>query len=160
MSQRKINILDKIGRLIPGYTGYAIRDEKRNTDKKTREFIALSIQLSENLIIQHQKELLNKNEIQQMKEWETVRKLLNTLYSKIKNTSYGESSFFSENQLKEEELDMIYSFDLEISEKTTLISKTIQEEIDEILSIVFVIKQIRDIETLIVDRLNYINQYK
>ena len=160
MSQRKINILDKIGRLIPGYTGYAIRDEKRNTDKKTREFIALSIQQSENLIIQHQKELLNKNEIQQMKEWETVRKLLNTLYSKIKNTSYGESSFFSENQLKEEELDMIYSFDLEISEKTTLISKTIQEEIDEILSIVFVIKQIRDIETLIVDRLNYINQYK
>ena len=160
MSQRKINILDKIGRLIPGYTGYAIRDEKRNTDKKTREFIALSIQQSENLIIQHQKELLNKNEIKQMKEWETVRKLLNTLYSKIKNTTYGESSFFSENQLKEEELDMIYSFDLDISEKTTLISKTIQEEIDEILSIVFVIKQIRDIETLIVDRLNFINQYK
>lgn len=93
MSQRKINILDKIGRLIPGYTGYAIRDEKRNTDKKTREFIALSIQQSENLIIQHQKELLNKNEIQQMKEWETVRKLLNTLYSKIKHTTYGESSF-------------------------------------------------------------------
>ena len=30
----------------------------------------------------------------------------------------------------------------------------------EILSIVFVIKQIRDIETLIVDRLDYINQYK
>lgn len=160
MSQRRINILDKIGRLIPGYTGYAIRDEKRNTDKKTREFIALSIQQSESLILQHQKELLTKSELLQMKEWETVRKLLNTLYSKIKNTTYGESSFFSENQLKEEELDMIYSFDLDISEKTTLISKTIQEEIDEILSIVFVIKQIRDIETLIVDRLNFINQYK
>lgn len=160
MSQRKINILDKIGRLIPGYTGYAIRDEKRNTDKKTREFIALSIQQSESLIVQHQKELLTKSELLQMKEWETVRKLLNTLYSKIKNTPYGESSFFSENQLKEEELDMIYSFDLEISEKTTLISKTIQEEIDEILSVVFILKQIRDIETLIIDRLNFINQYK
>lgn len=160
MSQRKINILDKIGKLIPGYTGYAIRDEKRNTDKKTREFIALSIQQCENLIIHHQKELLSKNEINQMKEWETVRKLLNTLYSKIKSAPYGESSFFSENQLKEEELGMIYSFDLEISEKTTLISKTIQEEINEILSIVFVIKQIRDIETLIVERLNFINQHK
>lgn len=160
MSQRRINILDKIGRLIPGYTGYAIRDEKRNTDKKTREFIALSIQQSESLIVQHQKELFTNSELLQMKEWETARKLLNTLYSKIKYTPYGESSFFSENQLKEEELDIIYSFDLEISEKTTLISKTIQEEIDEILSIVFVIKQIRDIETLIVDRLNFINQYK
>ncbi|MEY4085803.1 MAG: hypothetical protein RL074_1590 [Bacteroidota bacterium] len=73
MSQRKINILDKIGRLIPGYSGYAVRDEKRNTDKRTREFIALSIQQSENLIIQHQKVLINKGEIQQTKEWETVR---------------------------------------------------------------------------------------
>ena len=160
MSQRKINILDRIGRLIPGYTGYAIRDEKRNTHKKTREFIALSIQQSENLIIQHQKELLNKNEIQQMKEWETVRKLLNTLYSKIKHTTYGESSFFSENQLKEEELEMIHSFDLEIVEKTLFISKTVQEEMDEILSVVFILKQIRDIETLIVERLNFINQHK
>jgi len=160
MSQRKINILDKIGKLIPGYFGYAIRDEKRNTDKKTREFIAHSIQQSENLIIQHQKGLLIKNEIQLMKEWESVRKLLNTLYSKIKFAPYGESSFFSENQLKEEELDMIHSFDLEITEKTLFISKTVQEEIDEILSVVFVHKQIKAIETLITERLNFINQHK
>ncbi len=160
MSQRKINILDKIGMLIPGYTGYAIRDEKRNTDKKTREFIALSIQQSENLIIQHQKELLNKNEIQQMKEWETARKPLNTLYSKIKHTTYGESSFFSENQLKEEELNSIYSFDLEITEITAFIAKTVKEEINDIESIGFVIKQIRNIEILIAERLNFINQYK
>ena len=160
MSQRKTNILDKIGRLIPGYTGYAIRDEKRNTDKRTREFIALSIQQSENLIIQHQKVLINKGEIQQTKEWETVRKPLNSLYSKIKHASYGESSFFSENQLKEDELDNIYSIDLEMVERTQFISKTIQEEINEILSAAFVLKQINDIETLLLKRLNFINQYK
>jgi hypothetical protein len=160
MSQRKINILDKIGRLIPGYSGYAVRDEKRNTDKRTREFIALSIQQSENLIIQHQKVLINKGEIQQTKEWETVRKPLNSLYSKIKHASYGESSFFSENQLKEDELDNIYSIDLEMVERTQFISKTIQEEINEILSAAFVLKQINDIETLLLKRLNFINQHK
>lgn len=160
MSQRKINILDKIGRLIPDYTGYAIRDEKRNTDKKTRKFIALSIQQSENLIIHHQKELLNNNEIQHTKEWESVRKLLNTLYSKIKYAPYGESSFFSENQLKEEELNSIYSFDLEITEITASIAKTVKEEINDIESIGFVIKQIRNKEILIAERLNFINQYK
>ncbi len=160
MSHRKTNILDKIERLIPGYTGYAIRDEKRNTDKRTREFIALSIQQSENLIVQHQKTLINKGDVQQTKEWENLRKLLNTLYSKIKYASYGESSFFSENQLKEDELDMIHSIDLEMVEKTQFISKTVQEEIDEILSVVFVLNQIREIETLLLKRLNFINQYK
>ena len=160
MSKRESNILDKIGRLIPGYTGYAIRDDKRNTDKITRELIANSILQSENLIVLHQKELLNNNEIQHAKEWETVRKPLNTLYSKIKHTTYGESSFFSENQLKEEELNSIYSFDLEITEITASIAKTVKEEINDIESIGFVIKQIRNIEILIAERLNFINQYK
>lgn len=160
MPKRESNILDKIGRLIPGYTGYTIRDEKRNTDKKTREQVAHSIQQSENLIVQHQKKLLSINEIPQTKEWETVRKPLNTLYSKIKHTTYGESSFFSENQLKEEELNTIYSFDLKITEIAALIVKTVNEKINDKESIGFVIKQIRNIEILIAERLNFINQYK
>jgi hypothetical protein len=32
MTKRESNILDKIGSLIPGYKGYAVRDEKRNDD--------------------------------------------------------------------------------------------------------------------------------
>lgn len=67
---------------------------------------------------------------------------------------------FSENQLKEDELDNIYSIDLEMVERTQFISKTIQEEINEILSAAFVLKQINDIETLLLKRLNFINQYK
>ena len=37
---RKVNILDKIGALIPGYSGYAERDGRRNCDKILRESIA------------------------------------------------------------------------------------------------------------------------
>jgi hypothetical protein len=160
MSKRKINIFDKIGKLIPGYTGYSFRDEKRNTDKKTRTFLAVSIQQSENLIIQHQKELINKNDIQKAMEWDNSRKMLNTLFYKIQNTSYGESSFFSENQIKEEELDEIHSSDLAMTERILLISKTVQEEINEPLSIVFVLQQISEVENLLIKRLNFINQYK
>lgn len=160
MSIRKSNILDKIGLLIPGYKGYAIREELRNTDKKLRENLAKMIQEIETLIILHQKILIDKNEIQSCKEWEISRKSLNTLFSKIKNATYGESSFFSENQLKEEELEKIYSYDLEISERVSLISKTVEENINEVLSAVLVIEQIRAIERVLIQRLNFINQYK
>ena len=160
MLERRRNIFDKIGKLISGYTGYSFRDEKRNTDKKTRTFLAVSIQQSENFIIQHQKELINRSDIQKAKEWDNNRKSLNTLFSKIQNTSYGESSFFSENQIKEEELDEIHSFDLAMTERILLISKTVQEEINEPLSIVFVLRQINEVENLLTKRLNFINQYK
>jgi hypothetical protein len=160
MSNRITNILDKIGRLIPGYNGYAVRDELRNTDKKLRENLARTIQETELLIMTNQKILIDKNEIQSCKEWEISRKSLNTLFSKIKNATYGESSFFSENQLKEEELEKIYSYDLDISERVSLISKTVEENINEVLSAVLVIEQIRAIEKVLMQRLNFINQYK
>jgi len=159
MNHRKSNILDKIGSLIPGYNGYAARDELRNTDKKLRENLARIIHEAESLIIIQQKKI-STSEIQSCKEWEISRKSLNTLFSKIKNTAYGESSFFSENQLKEEELEKIYSYDLEISERVCLISKTVEENINEVLSPVLVIEQIRAIEEVLIQRLNFINQYK
>jgi hypothetical protein len=160
MTTRKSNILDKIGSLIPGYKGYAVRDEFRNTDKKLREHLARIIQQAESLIILHQKTLIDTNEMQSCKEWEISRKSLNTLFSKIKNSTYGESSFFSENQLKEEELEKIHGYDLEISERVSLISKTAQEEINEVLSPGFILQQIREIESIFIKRLDFINQYK
>jgi hypothetical protein len=160
MTVRTTNIIEKIGLLIPGYKGYAVRDELRNTDKKLRDNSSLIIQKCESLIITHQKKLINTSEMKSCKEWEISRKSLNTLFSKIKNTTYGESSFFGENQLKEEELEKIYSYDLEISERVSLISKTVQEEINEFLSAGLVIQQISAIESVLIKRLNLINQYK
>ena len=112
------------------------------------------------MIILHQKTLIDANEMQSCKEWEISRKSLNTLFSKIKNNTYGESSIFIENQLKEEELEKIYGYDLEISERVSLISKTAQEEINQELSSVFILQKVSSIDNLLVKRTNYINQYK
>lgn len=157
---RKSNLLDKIGSLIPGYKGYVVRDELRNTDKKLREHLARIIQESESMIISHQNTLIDSNEMQSCKEWENSRKSLNTLFSKIKNNTYGESSFFSENQLKEGELEKIYTYDLEISERVSLISKIVQVEINQALSSGFILQQAREIESVLIKRLDFINQYK
>ena len=93
-------------------------------------------------------------------QWEIARKSLNTIYSKIKNSSYGVSSFFAENQLKEEELEMIYTYDLKISECVSLIAKTVESEINEPMSAGFINQQVIAIDTIIVDRTNFINRFK
>lgn len=160
MTIRKLNILDKIGLLIPGYKGYTLRGELRNNDKKLREHLSRIIQESESIIISHQKTLINSNEIQSCKEWEISRKSLNTLFSKIKINTYGESSFFSDNQIKEDELEKIYTYDLEISERVSLISKTVHSDISQVLSSGFILQQVREIENVFLKRLEFINQYK
>lgn len=158
--ERKINLFDKIGNLIPGYKGYVIRDEKRNTDKKFRDELVSRLNQSEEYLIRYQKELVSSNDVTNLTLWEQARKALNTISTKIKYTTYGESSYFSEKQLKENELDAIYNIDLELTEKVSLIVKTIQVEITEPMSAGFVLNQISDIEQILSKRTNFINEYK
>lgn len=158
--ERKINLFDKIGNLIPGYKGYVIRDEKRNTDKKFRDELVSRLNQSEEYLIRYQRELVSSNDVTNLTLCEQSRKALNTISTKIKYTTYGESSFFSEKQLKEDELDTIYNFDLELTEKVSLIVKSIQEDSAEHMSAGFVLNQINDIEQILSKRTNFINEYK
>lgn len=158
--ERKINLFDKIGNLIPGYKGYVIRDEKRNTDKKFRDELVSRLNQSEEFIIRYQKDLMKSDDVTNLTIWEQSRKALNTISTKIKHSSYGESSFFSEKQLKEDELDTIYNIDLELAEKVSLILKTILSDITEPLSAGLVLNQIFDIEQILLKRTNFINEYK
>lgn len=158
--ERKINLFDKIGNLIPGYKGYVIRDEKRNTDKKFRDELVSRLNQSEEFIIRYQKDLMKSDDVTNLTLWEQSRKALNTISTKIKHSTYGESSFFSEKQLKEDELDAIYNIDLELAEKVSLIVKTILSDIAEPLSAGLVLNQIFDIEQILLKRTNFINEYK
>jgi len=160
MTIRQTNFFEKIGKMIRGYKGYALRDEKRNTDKKLRDELSGVIKQSESIIIKHQQQLVKTGEMKLCQEWDIARKALNIIYTKIKNTTYGESSFFSDQQLKETELDKIYNIDLEMSERVSLITKTVEVEINEEMSAGFVIQQVNEIEKILSKRTNFIKQFK
>jgi hypothetical protein len=160
MTLRNKNILDKIGSLIPGYSGYAERSDRRNNEKIFRVQNSLFFDQSENNILEYQKKLISLNKLDELKDWEILRKRINTLSSKFKNTNYGESSFFSSRQIKEEELIEILSFD----EKIASIIQLIQNKTIKILEIQPTISEISDllnkIETLFLERLVFISNYK
>jgi len=160
MTKREINFFEKIGNMIRGYKGYSLRDEMRNTDKKLRNELSSIIQQSESIVIKHQQGLVKTGEMDLVQVWEIARKALSTIYSKIKNTSYGESSFFTEQQLKETELNEIYQIDLEISERVHLVFKTVEVEINETMSAGFIIQQLGEIDRILINRTNFINQFK
>ena len=153
--ERNKNIFDKIGSLIPGYRGYANRDSRRNCDKLLRNKIADEILKNESLInVRLKKEVKNKN-FDILQEIEEYRKSLNTLSEKIRYAPYGESTFFSDNQIKEDALQKIYQFDLKLfsllgDSKDKLIEMSIQELDGYVTSI----------SLLINERNSYIKEFK
>jgi uncharacterized protein (DUF342 family) len=153
--ERKKNIFDKIGLLIPGYSGYAEREGRRQCDKILRNKIAAEIYDCEKILrIRLDVEIKTKN-TQLMEALEECRKRLNTLSSKIKYAPYGESGFFSDLQLKEEALKEIFNRDLFLMEMVKALSGTIHNMTTEEIS-----NNIRKIDATIDDRNQFIKEYK
>lgn len=108
--KRRINIFDKIGTLIPGYSGYQEREGRRECDRKLREQIADRLSLIEKKIVSK----IDSAELSELAEIEKNRKKTNNLKDLIKYSPYGASAFFSDSVIDETELETIYQMDLDV----------------------------------------------
>jgi vacuolar-type H+-ATPase subunit I/STV1 len=124
---RSKNFFDKIGSLLPGYSGYAERDGRRNCDKILREGITSQLYEIEKILYEKINEALKVKDKEQMKEIEELRKQINTFSSKVKYAPHGATAFFSDNQIKEDELYKIYQMDLDLAEATDNLHRNITE---------------------------------
>jgi len=152
---RKVNILDKIGALIPGYSGYAERDGRRNCDKQLRSILSSKLFECEKILVKRINKAINNSDKPLMRTIEDCRKLINTTQSKINYAPYGESGFFSEQQIKEDELMKIYHFDLEMAKEVEKIENVILvHDIDSIM------KKLSLLDNLRRNRNQFIREHK
>ena len=153
--ERSKNIFDKIGSLIPGYRGYAERDGRRNCDKLLRNKISEEIIKCETSLNIRLKTEVKRNNLDSLQDLEECRQKLNTLSDKIKYAPYGESSFFGESQIKEDELQKIYQLDHDILLFTNKFLDDIpNSEIENILLF------IDSLTSMLEDRNNFIKRHK
>jgi hypothetical protein len=160
MTLRKPNIISKIGSLIPGFNGYSDRDDRRSAEKIFRDQNSKILEISENNIIDHQNKLIANNEIESSKIWETARKAINTLIAKFKHAPYGASSFFSKEQIKEDELIKIFEFDENVVERIQLILNITETQLNENISVQHIFENVKEIENILLDRHSFIRQFK
>lgn len=160
MTKRRVNIFDKIGSLISGYSGYASRDNMRNSDKLIRNSASEKLNHIEGIIEDIKKDLLRNEKFQEATEFELVRKNINTLASKIKYAQYGESAFFSLDQIKEDELEKIQQLDLQILERVSLMEVFIEIKKDLSFTPAALNQNVREIDVAFQERNQFIQQFK
>jgi hypothetical protein len=160
MTKRNVNILDRIGSLIPGYKGYSLRDEQRNTDKKVRDHIANQLATIEINIKEFQLKFIKSNKLLEATEIESVRKAINTLLPKIRHAPYGVSGFFATQQLKENELEQIYSFDIEIAERVSNMLTLSHKLEQEPLASISLVQHCRSIDEILIKRTDFVKRFK
>ena len=103
-----------------------------------------------------QTDILDRSITDEVKNLEKIRKKLNSLSNSIEYSKYGYTSFFSEEKIKDEELDKIYNFDEKIFRNVKKLSTLINNDIEYLL-----VKEILvELESNIKDREAYINNFE
>jgi len=110
--KRDEDLFSKLGALIPGYAGYANRDNRRKSDKLIRDKISALLTSIERTLQSKLTSTISSGETESAVKLEQVRKRINTLSSRVQFLPYGESSFFNDKQIKEEELAKLQQMDL------------------------------------------------
>jgi hypothetical protein len=154
MDRRK-NIFDMIGSLIPGYTGYAEREGRRNCDKILRDSISTDLSAIETSIYERINVAMSDKDFELGRNLEEDRKKINTLCSQVRYSPHGATAFFSDDQIREEELLQIYKIDFELMEIVIVLKKRIIDVAPSELKNLIIQSQ-----NIINKRDNLINQFK
>ncbi len=156
MSIRETTILDRIGVLIPGYSGYKTRDNQRRSDKILRGYIADRLEETERYLNEKLKGAL-KGEIEiNILELEESRKACSTISAKIRFATYGTSALFDKEQIKEKELQEIYRFDEQLLDQVNHIQLLQKQEHDSNFINDALRSKLKEIERILADRTSYI----
>lgn len=108
------NFLERIASHIPGIKGYRAREDRRDTDKRLREYMASELDRHRKLLENFKRDLLGKGQLDPLDEADRVTRKLQLAADSIRHASYGYSGFFDQVKVQEGELDRLYQYDLEL----------------------------------------------
>ena len=156
MSQRIKTLLDRIGTLVPGFDGYAKRDDQRRSDKLLRSQIAQTLQKVQVQFEQLMKVTLKKGVANELLEMEEIRKACSTIEDKINYSTYGASSLFDAEQIKEDELCEIYKIDELLLDRSNHLCLIVQQDQETSFMMAATRNHLMEIDQLFTKRSNYI----
>lgn len=120
------SFIEKMIRWVPGYTGYADKESRRNTDKVLRMHLAGQLEAGKasfDLIVSG---LSRKPDaLDLLNTAGTITKLLEKVIDRLKLADYGYAGFFDSQKIMEPQLDALYKFDQDLAEAITAIRNRI-----------------------------------
>jgi hypothetical protein len=106
------NLLSK----VPGFKGYLEKEDRRTADKLMREEIGDRYVKVLNQLDAVMTRMVDQGQIEYVDNLESVVTKVQTFIDRIRNASYGYSSFFAAVKIDEETLDRIYEYDKSLLE--------------------------------------------
>jgi hypothetical protein len=108
------NTLEQLVNAIPGFAGYREKELRRDTDRIQREFLATRLESSKKALDGASVAASRVGALDAINDIETARKRLDKVTARIRYADRGYAGFFDAIKVKEDVLERVYQFDLEI----------------------------------------------
>ena len=115
------NWLEKIADAIPGLRSYRSHEHRRDTDKRLRDFIASRIDTMREKVDDIKLELTNEGKIELLDDVDLATKKLRKVADSTRHASYGYTGVFDQVKMKDDELDLLFSYDIKILESISVL---------------------------------------
>lgn len=115
------NWLQKLVDKIPGISGYQAKETRRDVDKLFRVTLADRLRRLKDTTSSIVRDLTDGGRLMEVSPIERVSKKLDTVENRVRFATYGYAGFFDAVQIKEDQLDQLYRFDLALVEKVEAI---------------------------------------
>lgn len=119
------DIITKLLSKIPSFSGYIERGARRASDKLLRETVANRFEALWQRISGLQKDLINQGGILYVDDLESAALKLRQFIDRVRTASYGYAGFFDAVKINEEELALVYQYDLVLLESEGEVSRAI-----------------------------------
>ena len=112
--QRDPNPLQKLIEVIPGFSGYMEREERRGADKLLREFLADEIDDAGQAIERIATKWSKAGELDYLDDLEEIAGRLRRAGDDLRFADYGYSGFFDLVKINEDDLHRFYQYDMSL----------------------------------------------
>lgn len=116
MDQRKPRLLERIASLIPGYKGYADKEQRRSADQAVRTSVVAGLESCRTAMDRVIADCSRSMQFAELESLEVLKRRLATLADGVRYAPAGYSGFFDRQQVGSEELTEIHDQDLRLAE--------------------------------------------
>ncbi|MBI5058169.1 hypothetical protein HZB60_00125 [candidate division KSB1 bacterium] len=125
--QRDPNIIDKMMRYMPGYTGYAERDERRQSDAQVRARVCAALEQCEEIVRERLQLELDRHQEIRAQMAENCRQRIQTLRERLHHAPAGASGLMACDTIGTAELEELTRRDLELLESAIRLAERVAE---------------------------------
>ncbi|NJN66231.1 MAG: hypothetical protein HC884_05730 [Chloroflexaceae bacterium] len=111
--------------IIPGYQGYAAREQRRDADQALRDYLAQHYGAERQALMALTRNAVEAGAFGTLEQLEGITQTLDRFIARLESAPRGYTSWFSEARIDESDLDRLYAFDAAMADHLPLLHEQI-----------------------------------